>query len=405
MACAAPGYGDPFLSGMLNYIDCQALSIGGVGYQALSAPGSVASSIFAALLVVFIAVIGLRMLAGQTPGTGDLFSATIKVGIALALAGSWLAYRTVIYDPVLRGPAEVASSVGSPAGLPGSGSDFVARLQGVDDMIVAFTTAGTGRLDRALPAQSTGTAAPVVQRIPLADDIAFAVARLAFLVGALGTLGFARLVSGLLLAIAPLVAGLLLFRGTSGVFFGWLRMLVAMALTAYLVSVILMIELAIAEPWLAGALSLRASYYATPAAPIELLALTLTFALILLLVVGVGLRIAFGGWLPVLVQFARSVQEGRYRPTAAAPQSQPRLLPSPPGAVENRVGRIADGLVAGQQREALLQTRQPVSASMSSSSRVPEGPSARTDLGAPLGQRFRKTASRVVAPNVRGVRL
>ena len=312
MACTAPGFGDPFLSGMLGYIDCQTLGIGGAGYQALAAPDSVASSIFAAFLVMFIAMIGLRLLAGQTFGTDDLFSATIRVGIALAFAGSWLAYKTVVFDPILRGPAELASGIGAPAGLPGSGTDFVARLQGVDDMIVSFTNAGTGRLDRALPAQSNGGPATPV-RAPISDDIAFALSRLAFLVGALGTLGFARLVSGLLLAIAPLFAGLLLFRGTSGVFFGWLRMLVAMALTGYLLSVILMIELAVAGPWLAGALSLRASYYATPSAPVELLALTLTFALILLLVVGVGTRIAFGHWPAMVMQLAKA---RRNRPAA-----------------------------------------------------------------------------------------
>jgi type IV secretion system protein VirB6 len=56
-------------------------------------------------------------------------------------------------------------------------------------------------------------------------------------------------------------------------------------------------ELAVLEPWLAGALQLRGAGYATPAAPTELLVITLSFALAALLLVSILGRVAFQrGW-------------------------------------------------------------------------------------------------------------
>src|SRR6185503_9979205 len=121
-----PGAG--FVSGVLDYVDCQAQAIGAGGFQALAAPGSTLSLVLSGLLTLFVALFGYRMLLGDTPGLRDGVFSVVKIGIVLALAFSWPAYRTLIYDVALKGPAELAGEVGRPAGLPGSGGGLVARL-------------------------------------------------------------------------------------------------------------------------------------------------------------------------------------------------------------------------------------------------------------------------------------
>ena len=54
-ACITPQSGSGFLAGMLNYVDCQAQTIGETGYQALASPTSSVSLALTALLTVFIA--------------------------------------------------------------------------------------------------------------------------------------------------------------------------------------------------------------------------------------------------------------------------------------------------------------------------------------------------------------
>ena len=109
MACTPVITGEAFLERTLAHIDCQAQLIGSYGYQALGQPGSAASTLVVSLLTLFIAFFGIRLLFGPPPGARDLVFDVLKVGIVLTLAFSWPAFRTVVYDLTLKGPAEVAS--------------------------------------------------------------------------------------------------------------------------------------------------------------------------------------------------------------------------------------------------------------------------------------------------------
>jgi type IV secretion system protein VirB6 len=100
-----------------------------------------------------------------------------------------------------------------------------------------------------------------------------------FLATTIGSLAALRIAGGLLLALAPLFAGLLLFDLTRGIFSGWLRGLALVALGSLGVTVLLSVQLAVTEPWLADALERRARGDATPTTPTEMLALTLAFAI------------------------------------------------------------------------------------------------------------------------------
>jgi type IV secretion system protein VirB6 len=287
MSCVAPPTGLGFLVATLANLDCQAQTIGGAGYQALASPGSPLSFALTALLSIFVAVVGMRFLTGRPLGIDEWVASALKIGFVLALAASWPAYKTVVYDLVLKGPAEISGSVGRASALPGSNGGLAGRLQGVDNGIMALVVAGSGRLDISSRTPA-GAIAP-----PVADDTGLGWGKTLFVGSIIGSFGLLRLAGGIFLALAPLFAGFLLFEATRFLFFGWLRSLIAIAIGSIGLAILLGVQLAIIEPWLSQVLALRAARVATLSAPFELLALTFAFSLAMLGMFVLSLRIAF----------------------------------------------------------------------------------------------------------------
>jgi type IV secretion system protein VirB6 len=319
MACEAVFTGQRFVTQTITHIDCQAQAIGAYGYGALSEPGSALALASSALLTVFVAIFGLRLMSGEAVSGRDLASDALRVGIALTLAASWPAWRTLGYDVVLKGPGEIAAAIGGASGLPGQHSDMAGRLQAADDGIVTLTILGTGRNTGGT--NRSDSIGDSFRGIAIADEEGLSRGRIAFLVGVLGPLALVRLSAGLLLALAPAMAGLLLFAGTRDLFLGWLRGLAALALGALALTVLNGVELAMLEPWLRDALALRDAQILTPSAPTELMAMTLTFAIAAFGALFLIARIAFfGGFgLPRLLAQPR-LPEQPERP--AAPQTR-----------------------------------------------------------------------------------
>lgn len=277
MACAPIHTGGQFLSATLDHIDCQARAVGAYGYGALADPGSSTSIALTGLLTIFIALFGVRLLIGHAVTGKDVVGEILRVGIVLTIATSWPAWRTVAYDLVLNGPAEIAASVGVASGLPGSRRDMAARLQNADDGIIAMTAFGSGRLTGdVVGGTDAGDAA---RGIALGDQFAFGIGRTLFLGSVIGSSAIVRLGAGVLLAIAPLMAGLLLFSGTSSIFTGWLRGLAFCAVGNIVLLLTQGIQLALLYPWIGDVLQQRASRIFTPSAPTELLVLMLGFAI------------------------------------------------------------------------------------------------------------------------------
>jgi type IV secretion system protein VirB6 len=371
VACPPVLTGKDFLASTLAHIDCQAQTLGSHGYLTLTQPGSMASVAMLGLLTLFVGLFGFRLLFGPGLNSGDLVRDLLKVGIVLTLAISWPAWRTLLYDVTLKGPAEIAGRI-SPPSLPYRGSGgFAARLQNIDTGMIALTVRGTGRNVGAL---TEDTAPPAGFRgIALEDDTGFASSRLIFLSATIGSLAIVRFAAGLLLALTPLVAGLLLFDATRGLFSGWIRGLALTALGSVGITVVLAAELAVLEPWLQDALRLRELGYATPAAPTELLALTAAFALALLGMLLLLGKVAFQrGWpslaaLPVSVRPSSGVEQSHQ-------QSAPAALLSP--AAPSRAFLLSERVAMTVRQEGHARTAH--------SPGSPDQPSATGAFGEPL---------------------
>ncbi len=340
MNCPAILTGDEFLTRVLGAIDCQAAFLGSYGWQALGQPGSLAATVMTGLLTLFVALFGVRLLFGPAPGARDIVGDVIKIGIVLTLAFSWPAFRTLVHNVVLDGPAEIAATAGAPV-MPQEGN-FTQRLQQADNLMLRLIEQGTGRQTGAfVDAEDPGG---TFQGQALEDENSFGLARLAFLAGLLGSYGLLRIVAGFLLALAPLAAGFLLFEATRGLFSGWLRALVLSLLGAAAVSVVAAGQLAILLPWLTDALRLRTLGYATPAAPTELLALTLGFALIQFGAIWLMAKVAFNrGWISIP---AFPDLRTQFAPSPAATRSDPA-----PAFVQSRSQRIVDHMETQLRRE------------------------------------------------------
>lgn len=388
---------DPgFVRGVVDYIDCQAQAIGGGGYQALAAPGSTFSIVLTALLTLFVALFGYRMLFGATPGARDGVLALAKVGIVLALATGWPAYRTLVYDVAFSGPAELASDIGGPTGLPGAGGGLVTRLDFADQALVALAVVGPGDPALALQQAQAGAAGqpalPAFAPQPFGGFNTFALggARMTFLLGALGALGAVRLVAGLMLALGPFFIAFLLFDGTRGLFEGWVRVLAGAALGALGSAVALGVELALLEPWLADLLARRYAGEAVPGAPVELLVVTLAFGLILIALLAASARLALGfrlgtSWRPTKAGASpRAVRaEESRRPAAVVGDGTVRI------DSRSRAAAVVDAVAASQRREAALAPAAQAALvnRMDAPGRAPVSAAA---AAAPFGQSFRR---------------
>lgn len=405
MACPALAPGASFVGGMLRFVDCQMQSIGSDAYQALTAPDGYFGLILTAMLTVFVALFGYRMLFGHSPSVRDGVLALVKIGIVLVFTSSWPAYRTVVYDVAVRGPAELAATIGAPAGVPGTSGDMVSRLAFVDDALVQLAIAGTGQAEAKPPRPGE----PIAEMRPPPpfggfDAFAFGTARILFLISAIGSFAIVWLVAGLMLAVAPFFVAFLLFDATRGLFEGWLRVLAGAAFGALGTAIVLGVELALIEPWLIAQLNARAAGDAIPDVPVELVVISLLFCIVLATMLYATARVAIGFQLAPLWQAA----------SAHLPWPGQRDATIPPARAGNtrtgdegrsRAAAIVDAVAASQRREAAsipaMASAQSVSAG--APSRGIGGQTADTPLVAvqPLGQSYRRRTSIRVSPLAR----
>lgn len=350
--CPALASGEAFLGSLLRHIDCQGRTLGLTGYEALAAPTSPIGLALTSVLVIFVALFGLRLALGEATTLRDAVVAVVKIGVVLTLATSWPAFQVVVYDVIVDGPAQVVQAMGLSADTAGTGG-LISRLQAADQAIIQLTNLGTGREEfSVLPSSAGPLSGEAAQRFPISDNPAFGSARVLFLSASVAAFAAVRLTAGLLLALTPIFAALLLFDQARGLFIGWSRALVFAFVASIAVAVVLGVELALLEPWLNETISLRRAGGVVASAPVELLVLCLGFAVALAGSLALLLRMSFMEHASLrnpfrLMGYPREAPMPASVSAVATPSERPANDPAPSRAVV-----VADAVAAAQRRES-----------------------------------------------------
>jgi type IV secretion system protein VirB6 len=391
-SCSVLPQGAGFISSVTGYVDCQAQALGSGAWQALSAPGSTLMVVLTGFLTIFIALIGYNLLLGTTMTVRSATLAFVKIGAVFALATSWPAYRTLVYDLVVNGPAQLVSEIGPRAGVVGSDGTLLQRLDLVDHGLVQLAILGPGNV----PAGQYDQVAPP----PFGGFDAFALggSRIVFLLTAIAGLTAVRLVAGLMLALGPFFIAFLMFDATRGLFEGWVRVLAGAALASVGASLVLGLELALFEPWLSGVLARRMSGEPLPTVSTELFVLSLLFAILVLAALFGCARAARAFRLPALLRLEHQASSGATLRAGAGKGARGEAVARPAEAEGTRAAAMANMMATMSRREAALAFNSSGAApgERAVSMRTSGGESGRTAM--PLGRSFsRRSAARVSA--------
>lgn len=353
--CAAPA-SDRFAARLLADTDCQAFGLIERGYAALAAPGSSVSAALTGLLVIAVAFFGYRLLLGRTILLSDAISLTIKIGVVLLIATSWEAWQTLAYQGLARAPSQIASEMLVGIGAP-------PPLDSLERTLDSLTQASVGYRSRA------GIASPLVGG-PAAAAAVLNISAILLTLSTVGVLIATRVVLAILLAIAPAMAGFLLFDSTRGMAQGWLATMVAAAIAPLFVLLVAAIEFALLAPMITRLLAEQAAgvFENTAVMPIGLVSLifllALGFAVRASSRIGEGIRLA-----------GRSI--------ATVVQSEPAARPADPERQLLLAGPAATPAVARALESIARRDSPPLSATRLVSVGSSSASSARRDAAMP----------------------
>ncbi|MBV9528436.1 type IV secretion system protein [Sphingomonas sp.] len=331
--CTPPAT-DAFAARLLSDTDCQAFGLVERGYAALAQPGGTISTALTGLLIIAVAFFGYRLLLGRGLILSDAVALTLKIGVVLLIATSWQSWQSLAYDGLARAPTQVAGDV-----LTGIGAQ--SPLDSLQSAIDSLANATVGYRMRA------GIASPLVGG-PAAAAAALNISSVLLTLSIVGMLVVFRVVLAVLLAIAPAMAGLLLFDGTRGMAQGWFGAMTAAALAPLFILIIAAVEFAILDPMIARLLAEQASgdFDIGLVMPIALVAVV--FAVTIAVAVRAGTRIGFGIRLPRIGRSHAAVAEAEPARALVLDQQAahgPVVLASAPGA-----SRALQGIVLRERR-------------------------------------------------------
>ncbi|MFA9199907.1 MAG: type IV secretion system protein [Cypionkella sp.] len=204
----------------LQAVDCVAGETTAAAFGRLFAPGGALLTVLTILLTLYVAWFGINLLLGRASlGVRSLTPRMITIGLVLTFVTSWIAYSTVVWNLAVGGPDWIAGVV--------TGSRESATQVFAQKIDVVFQA-----LEQASPqADGQGQGRDVSAFSP--EGMMWLGAML-FLLGTVGVLVTARIALAVLVAVGPVFVVMALFGGTRGLFTGWLKGLVMLALVPLL---------------------------------------------------------------------------------------------------------------------------------------------------------------------------
>jgi type IV secretion system protein VirB6 len=323
-----PSAADKFAARLLADADCQAFGLVERGYAALAQPGGTLSTALTGMLVIAVAFFGYRLLLGRGILLSDAVGLTVKIGVVLLIATSWEAWQALAYNGLARAPTQVATEMLAGIGAP-------PPLESLEKALDDLAAAGVGYRSRA------GIASPWVGG-PAAAAMTLNMSVVLLTLATVGILVAARVVLAILLAIAPAMAGLLLFNTTRGMTQRWLGAMAAAALAPMFVLLVAAVEFAILSPMIARLLAEQAAGNFETATVMPIGLVTIVFSIALIVAVRSGARIGYGIRLPRDRRSAATPEA----PAASAPPAtaQPAQLLLPAPAASPAVARALESI-------------------------------------------------------------
>jgi type IV secretion system protein VirB6 len=197
----------------LRAVDCVAGETTAAAFGRLFAPGGAMVTVLTIMLTLFVAWFGINLLLGRANlSVRSLTPRMMTIGLVLTLVTSWVAYSTLVWNLAIGGPDWIATVI---TGAQGSATQVFAEK--IDIVFQA--------LQQASPGQAQGK-----------DISAFSpegmmwLGAMLLLLGTVGVLVTARIALAVLVAVGPVFVVMALFGGTRGLFVGWLKGLVMLAL-------------------------------------------------------------------------------------------------------------------------------------------------------------------------------
>ena len=241
--CPGPADNLGAVRGVLASVDCQVQTYAKAGFVALTGPDSFFPAALTSLLVIYVALIGFRLIFGiGQQRLADAPMLALKLGMVLAVALNWATFQTLVFNLAADAPMDVAQVMGGPlrGGTSHLAADPVNGLQTLYDEL-AKDAAAFGKNAGPNPLVLQGGDAAAAQKLWNAQNTLF--------ISTAGLLAVAMIAVGILATVGPVFIALALLAETAGLFFGWLRALVGAALVPLLGWTTTLILLVTVEPW------------------------------------------------------------------------------------------------------------------------------------------------------------
>lgn len=198
------------VAGALTAVDCIASEVSEQAFNRLFGADGQFGTALMVLLTFYIAFFGISLLLGRSNlSVRALIPRMVTVGLVLTFATSFAAFSTIFYTFFVASPDLLAGVL-----TDSDGSATATFAMKLDIVFLAIQEASTG----------------------IEDISAFSppgmmwIGAMLLLIGTVGLLVTARIGLALLLAVGPIFVVLALFNGTRGLFVGWLKGMVMLAL-------------------------------------------------------------------------------------------------------------------------------------------------------------------------------
>lgn len=194
----------------LTAVDCIASQVSEQAFNRLFGSEGQLGLVLTILLTLYVAFFGIGLMLGRSNlSIRAVIPKMMTIGLVLTFATSFAAFQAVFYNLVVGGPDQIAGILTDSEGS--ATATFAAKL---DVVFLAVQEASTGQTDINV----------------FSPPGMMWLGAMFLLLGTVGLLVTARIGIALLLAVGPIFVVLALFNGTRGLFVGWLKGLVMLAL-------------------------------------------------------------------------------------------------------------------------------------------------------------------------------